>query len=156
MDIQVFMAELGKKFDIELTLNEKFTCSLLIEGVLINFQYQKYDQTLLMYGLVAYEENGFNTAQLERALEADLFGYESLTFHLGYYKAMHALVLSTAKQEKDLDAEEFAKLVLVFADQVKKWEQEISSLANEENTSSQIPAETQEEVILDINNFLRV
>lgn len=156
MDIQVFMAELGKKFDIELTLNENFTCSLLVENVLINFQYQKYDQTLLMYGLVAYEEKGFNTAQLERALEANLFGYESLTFHLGYYKAMHALVLSIAKQEKDLDAEEFAKLVLVFADQVKKWEQEITALANEENTSSQISTETQEEVALDINNFLRV
>lgn len=156
MDIQVFMAELGKKFDIELTLNENFTCSLLVENVLINFQYQKYDQTLLMYGLVAYEEKGFNTAQLERALEANLFGYESLTFHLGYYKAMHAFVLSIAKQEKDLDAEEFAKLVLVFADQVKKWEQEITALANEENTSSQISTETQEEVALDINNFLRV
>lgn len=155
MDIQVFMAELGKKFDTELTLNEQYACSMLVEGVLINFQYQKYDETLLMYGLVAYAENGFNTAQLERALQADLFGYESLTFHLGYYKAMHSLVLSTAKQENELDAEEFAKLVLVFAQQVKKWEQEINALASEGNENSQ-HADKSEEVITDINNFLRV
>lgn len=155
MDIQVFMAELGKKFDTELTLNEQYACSMLVEGVLINFQYQKYDETLLMYGLVAYAENGFNTAQLERALQADLFGYESLTFHLGYYKAMHSLVLSTAKQENELDAEEFAKLVLVFAQQVKKWEQEINALASEGNENSQ-HADKREEVITDINNFLRV
>lgn len=155
MDIQVFMAELGKKFDTELTLNEQYACSILVEGVLINFQYQKYDETLLMYGLVAYAENGFNTAQLERALQADLFGYESLTFHLGYYKAMHSLVLSTAKQENELDAEEFAKLVLVFAQQVKKWEQEINALASEGNENSQ-HADKSEEVITDINNFLRV
>lgn len=155
MDIQVFMAELGKKFDTELTLNEQYACSMLVEGVLINFQYQKYDETLLMYGLVAYAENGFNTAQLERALQADLFGYESLTFHLGYYKAMHSLVLSTAKQENELDAEEFAKLVLVFAQQVKKWEQEINALASESNENSQ-HADKSEEVITDINNFLRV
>lgn len=155
MDIQVFMAELGKKFDTELSLNEQYACSMLVEGVLINFQYQKYDETLLMYGLVAYAENGFNTAQLERALQADLFGYESLTFHLGYYKAMHSLVLSTAKQENELDAEEFAKLVLVFAQQVKKWEQEINALASEGNENSQ-HADKSEEVITDINNFLRV
>lgn len=155
MDIQVFMTELGKKFDTELILNEQYACSMLVEGVLINFQYQKYDETLLMYGLVAYSENGFNTAQLERALQADLFGYESLTFHLGYYKAMHSLVLSTAKQENELDAEEFAKLVLVFAQQVKKWEQEINALANEGNENSQ-HADKSEEVITDINNYLRV
>lgn len=156
MDIQVFMAEIGKKFDTELVLDENFACSMLIEDVLINFQYQKYDETLLMYGLVAYAENGFNAAQLERALEANLFGYESLTFHLGYYKAMHALVLSAARQEKELDAEEFAKLVLVFAEQVKKWEQEISALADTENAPAQNSPETKEDVLLDINNFLRV
>lgn len=155
MDIQVFMTELGKKFNTELVLNENFTCSMLADGVLINFQYQKYDETLLMYGLVAYAENGFNNAQLERALQADLFGYESLTFHLGYYKAMRALVLSTAKQEKDLDAEEFAKLVLVFAEQVKKWEQEINALASDDTAASQDSDKT-EEVMIDINNFLRV
>lgn len=156
MDIQVFMAEIGKKFDTELVLDENFACSMLIEDVLINFQYQKYDETLLMYGLVAYAENGFNAAQLERALEANLFGYESLTFHLGYYKAMHALVLSAARQEKELEAEEFAKLVLVFAEQVKKWEQEISALADTENAPAQNSPETKEDVLLDINNFLRV
>jgi hypothetical protein len=89
-------------------------------------------------------------------LEANLFGYESLTFHLGYYKAMHALVLSSVRQEKDLDVEEFAKLVLVFAEQVKKWEQEIRALADTESNSAQNSAEAKEEVILDINNFLRV
>lgn len=156
MDIQGFMTEFGKKFDTEVALDENFACSMLIEDVLINFQYQKYDETLLMYGLVAYDENGFSAAQLERALEANLFGYESLTFHLGYYKAMHALVLSTVKQEKELDVEEFAKLVLLFADQVKKWEQEISALADTESNSAQNSAETKEEVILDINTFLRV
>lgn len=155
MDIQVFMTELGKKFDTELILNEQYACSMLVEGVLINFQYQKYDETLLMYGLVAYSENGFNTAQLERALQADLFGYESLTFHLGFYKAMHSLVLSTAKQENELDTEEFAKLVLVFTQQVKKWEQEINALASEGNENSQ-HADKSEEVITDINNYLRV
>ena len=155
MDIQVFMTELGKKFDTELILNEQYACSMLVEGVLINFQYQKYDETLLMYGLVAYSENGFNTAQLERALQADLFGYESLTVHLGFYKAMHSLVLSTAKQENELDTEEFAKLVLVFTQQVKKWEQEINALASEGNENSQ-HADKSEEVITDINNYLRV
>lgn len=156
MDIQVFINETGKKFNTELTLNEQFACSLLVDDVLVNFQYQKYDQTLLIYGIAAYAEDGFNTAQLERALEANLFGYESLTFHLGYYKAMHALVLSAAKKENELnDVEEFAKLVLVFAEQVKKWEQEINALANEDTAASQASDKT-EEVTVDINNFLRV
>ncbi len=156
MDIQVFINELGKKFNTDLTLDDQFACSLQVDDVLVNFQYQKYDRTLLLYGLAAYAEEGFNWAQLERALEANLFGYESLTFHLGYYKAMHALVLSSVRQEKDLDVEEFAKLVLVFAEQVKKWEQEIRALADTESNSAQNSAEAKEEVILDINNFLRV
>lgn len=156
MDIQLFINELGKKFDTALTLNEQFACSLLVDDVLVNFQYQKYDQTLLMYGLAAYTENGFNQAQLERALEANLFGYESLTFHLGYYKAMHALVLSAAKKEDELgDAETFAKLVLVFAEQVKKWEQEINALAEDENQNTSTPAQA-EEIMMNLNNFIRV
>lgn len=156
MDIQLFINEVGRKFNTELALNEQFACSLLVDDVLVNFQYQKYDQTLLIYGLVSYAEEGFNQAQLERALEANLFGYESLTFHLGYYKAMHALVLSAMKKEDELsDVEEFAKLVLVFAEQIKKWEQEINALADSENKTPSTLAET-EEITMNINNFLRV
>lgn len=155
MDIQLFINEVGKKFNTELALNEQFACFLLVDGVLVNFQYQKFDQTLLMYGLVAYAEEGFNQAQLERALEADLFGHESLTFHLGYYKAAHALVLSAMKKEDELDVENFASLILVFAEQVKKWEQEINSLADDETKTSAAPAQT-EEITIDFNNFLLV
>ena len=149
MDIQLFINEVGRKFNTELALNEQFACSLLVDDVLVNFQYQKYDQTLLIYGLVSYAEEGLNPAQLERALEANLFGYESLTFHLGYYKAMHALVLSAMKKEDELsDVEE-------FAEQIKKWEQEINALADSENKTTSTLAET-EEITMNINNFLRV
>lgn len=155
MDIQLFINEVGRKFNTELALNEQFACSLLVDDVLVNFQYQKYDQTLLMYGLVAYAEEGFNQAQLERALEANLFGHESLTFHLGYYKAAHALVLSAMKKEDELDVENFASLILVFAEQVKNWEQEINSLAEGEQTVSGTSAQP-EEITIDFNKFIRV
>ncbi len=159
MKAKLFVEELGVELGLAgLALDENYACTIATDDNLITLQYQPQDRTFLVFAPVLSADESFSAPVLEYALEANLFGRDTLGMHLGYYSPISALVLSAAVGEDEKSVQEFMDYLSFFAAELAKWQSNIQSKIDANPTSSASSAhdEVVEEYTRPLNQRIRI
>ena len=100
---KLLVSELSGLTGVELELSSDGICELAVEDRIVVLRYRPDDDDWLYFGVVAEPEDGPGKQMMEKALRLNLFGAETLGFHLGLFGK--ALILSGSAAMDGLTAE---------------------------------------------------
>lgn len=115
---ELLIKELSDLIGVELEYSVGKTCDLVAEERVVVLRYCEKDESWLYFGVVFEPEGELSRDILVKALELNLFGGETLGFHLGLFG--NALVLSGSVAMEGLTAESFADRILAISRHIGK------------------------------------
>ena len=115
---ELLVRELSELIGVELSYSDDKTCDLAVDGRIVVLRYRPDDDDWLYFGVVSETEDDQSREVLEKALELNLFGSETLGMHLGLFG--NALVLSGTLPMEGLTAEDFAERLLFLSRHIGK------------------------------------
>ena len=135
----LLISELASLTGVELELSSDKICELAVEDRIVVLRYRPDDNDWLCFTVVAEPEDGPGKQMMENALRMNLFGAETLGFHLGLFGK--ALILSGTAAMDGLTAETFAERILLLARHAGKLAEKMESTEAEETPSeAEIPS----------------
>lgn len=136
---KLLVSELSGLTGVELELSSDGICELAVEDRIVVLRYRPDDDDWLYFGVVAEPEDGPGKQMMEKALRLNLFGAETLGFHLGLFGK--ALILSGSAAMDGLTAETLAERLLLLARHIAKLAETLESSEPEESLSGmEIPS----------------
>jgi len=119
--------KLGEGLGIELGIGAGGIVEVAVEERVVLLKPQEGDETLTIFTVAATAPEGekFTSATLEKALSLNLFGNGTLGGHLGLF--INSLILSASVSMAELNAEDLAERLLVFARFAEKLAKELQA-----------------------------